>query len=50
VKKKGDQAIDGYPISNNMWVSHVQIVSKKFGGTIIQNKDNELVPTSGESV
>jgi len=34
-----------YPISNNTWVSLIQIVPKKSGVTMVQNKDKELVPT-----
>ena len=31
-------------ISNNKWVSLVQVVPKKSGVTIIKNQNNELVP------
>ncbi|XP_060969695.1 uncharacterized protein LOC133036933 [Cannabis sativa] len=34
-----------YPISYSKWVSHVQVVPKIFGITIVKNEDNELVPT-----
>ena len=34
-----------YPISNSSWVSHVQVVSKKLGVTVVTNADNELIPT-----
>lgn len=34
-----------YPISDNKWVSPIQVVPKKFGVTIVKNEDNELVPT-----
>ncbi|GJW19271.1 reverse transcriptase domain-containing protein [Tanacetum coccineum] len=34
-----------YPISDSPWVSHVHCVPKKGGITVIENKDNELIPT-----
>jgi len=34
-----------YPISDSAWVSPVQVVSKKGGMTMIQNENNELIPT-----
>ncbi|GJX46109.1 hypothetical protein Tco_0271299, partial [Tanacetum coccineum] len=34
-----------YPISNSLWVSPVHSVPKKGGMTIVENKDNELIPT-----
>ncbi|GJT90089.1 reverse transcriptase domain-containing protein [Tanacetum coccineum] len=34
-----------YPISDNPWVSPVHCVPKKGGITIIENDDNELIPT-----
>ena len=34
-----------YPISDSQWVSHVQVVPKKSGITVVKNDDNELVPT-----
>ncbi|GJW62572.1 hypothetical protein Tco_0111907 [Tanacetum coccineum] len=33
-----------YPISNNLWVSPVQVVSKKGGMNIVKNEKNELIP------
>ncbi|GKF12443.1 reverse transcriptase domain-containing protein, partial [Tanacetum coccineum] len=33
------------PISDSLWVSHVHCVSKKGGITVIENEDNELIPT-----
>jgi hypothetical protein len=33
-----------YPISNNEWVSPVQLVPKKGGMTVISNEKNELIP------
>ncbi|XP_020979513.1 uncharacterized protein LOC110272052, partial [Arachis ipaensis] len=34
-----------YPISDNPWVSPVQVVPKKGGMTVVHNEKNELVPT-----
>ena len=34
-----------YPISDSTWVSPVQVVPKKSGITVVQNQENELVPT-----
>ncbi|KAK7411793.1 hypothetical protein VNO78_03233 [Psophocarpus tetragonolobus] len=34
-----------YPISDSIWVSPVHIVLKKFGTTVVQNQENELIPT-----
>ncbi|CAN6581006.1 unnamed protein product [Malus baccata var. baccata] len=34
-----------YPISDNKWVSLVQVVSKRSGVTVVKNEANELVPT-----
>ena len=34
-----------YPISENPWVSLVQVVPKKDGITMITNENNELIPT-----
>ncbi len=34
-----------YPISNSKWVSLVHVVPKKGGTTIIQNANDELIPT-----
>ena len=34
-----------YPISDSQWVSPVQVVTKKFGVTIVANQKNELIPT-----
>jgi hypothetical protein len=33
-----------YPISDSEWVSHVQVVLKKGGMTVIHNEKNELIP------
>ncbi|GJY46464.1 hypothetical protein Tco_0435527 [Tanacetum coccineum] len=34
-----------YPISDSLWVSLVYCVPKKGGKTVIENDDNELIPT-----
>ncbi|GKF12288.1 hypothetical protein Tco_0050214 [Tanacetum coccineum] len=34
-----------YPISDSLWVSPVHCVPKKGGITVIENEDNELMPT-----
>ena len=34
-----------YPISDNEWVSPVQVFSKKSGRTVVKNEKNELIPT-----
>nr|GEX71503.1 reverse transcriptase domain-containing protein [Tanacetum cinerariifolium] len=34
-----------YPISNSHWVSPVHYVPKKGGFTIVENEENELIPT-----
>nr|GEZ16933.1 reverse transcriptase domain-containing protein [Tanacetum cinerariifolium] len=34
-----------YPISNSPWVSSVHCVPKKGGFTVMENEDNELIPT-----
>jgi hypothetical protein len=34
-----------YPISDSPWVSPVQVVPKKGGITVVENEDNELIPT-----
>nr|GEW44615.1 reverse transcriptase domain-containing protein [Tanacetum cinerariifolium] len=34
-----------YPISDSPWVSSVQCVPKKGGFTVVENEDNELIPT-----
>ncbi|GJW04775.1 hypothetical protein Tco_1563631 [Tanacetum coccineum] len=35
-----------YPISDSPWVSPVHYVPKKDGMTVVENEDNELIPTS----
>nr|GEV24826.1 reverse transcriptase domain-containing protein [Tanacetum cinerariifolium] len=34
-----------YPISDSLWVSPVHCVPKKGGFTVVENKENELIPT-----
>ncbi|XP_031115837.1 uncharacterized protein LOC116019689 [Ipomoea triloba] len=34
-----------YPISDSKWVSPIHVVSKKGGMTVIENENNELIPT-----
>ena len=34
-----------YPISDNTWVSPIQVVPKKSGITVIKNEHDELIPT-----
>ncbi|KAM2091636.1 hypothetical protein ACFX1T_030105 [Malus domestica] len=34
-----------YPISDSRWVSPIQCVPKKSGVTVVENAENELVPT-----
>ena len=34
-----------YPISDNSWVSPIQVVPQKGGMTVVKNDRNELIPT-----
>ncbi|GKC57542.1 reverse transcriptase domain-containing protein, partial [Tanacetum coccineum] len=34
-----------YPISNSSWVSHIHVVPKKEGMTVVLNDNNELIPS-----
>ncbi|GJX22317.1 reverse transcriptase domain-containing protein [Tanacetum coccineum] len=48
IKKEVIKLLDAgliYPISDSPWVSPVHCVPKKGGITIIENEDNELIPT-----
>nr|GEV17519.1 reverse transcriptase domain-containing protein [Tanacetum cinerariifolium] len=48
IKKEVLKLLDAgliYPISNSPWVSLVHCVPKKGGFTIIENEENELIPT-----
>ncbi|GJX90560.1 DNA-directed DNA polymerase [Tanacetum coccineum] len=47
VKKEVIKLIDAgliYPISDSPWVSHVQVVPKKGGMTVVKNEKDELIP------
>ncbi|GJS61848.1 reverse transcriptase domain-containing protein [Tanacetum coccineum] len=48
IKKEVIKLLDAgliYPISNSSWVSLVHCVPKKGGMTVVENEDNELIPT-----
>ncbi|GJY71526.1 DNA-directed DNA polymerase [Tanacetum coccineum] len=48
IKKEVSKLLDAgliYPISDSPWVSPVHCVPKKGGITIIENEENELIPT-----
>nr|GEX66355.1 DNA-directed DNA polymerase [Tanacetum cinerariifolium] len=48
IKKEVIKLLDAgliYPISNSPWVSLVHCVPKKGGMNVIENEDNELIPT-----
>ncbi|GKB02743.1 reverse transcriptase domain-containing protein [Tanacetum coccineum] len=48
IKKEVIKLLDAgliYPISDSPWVSPVHCVSKKGGMTVVENEDNELIPT-----
>ncbi|GJS63187.1 reverse transcriptase domain-containing protein, partial [Tanacetum coccineum] len=48
IKKEVEKLLDAgliYPISNNPWVSPIHCVPKKGGFTIVENDENELIPT-----
>nr|GEW43281.1 DNA-directed DNA polymerase [Tanacetum cinerariifolium] len=48
IKKEVFKLLDArliYPISDNPWVSPVHCVPKKGGFTIVENEENELIPT-----
>ncbi|GJS68755.1 reverse transcriptase domain-containing protein [Tanacetum coccineum] len=48
IKKEVIKLLDAgliYPISDSPWVSHVHCVPKKGGMTVVENEDNELIPT-----
>nr|GEU50177.1 reverse transcriptase domain-containing protein [Tanacetum cinerariifolium] len=48
LKKRLKKLLDAgliYPISDSLWVSPVHCVPKKGGFTIIENEENELIPT-----
>ncbi|GKD48741.1 reverse transcriptase domain-containing protein [Tanacetum coccineum] len=48
IKKEVVKLLDAgliYPISDSPWVSPVHCMPKKGGMTVVENKDNELIPT-----
>nr|GEY66059.1 reverse transcriptase domain-containing protein [Tanacetum cinerariifolium] len=48
IKKEVEKLLDVgliYPISDSPWVSPVHCVPKKGGFTVVENKENELIPT-----
>ncbi|GKC57611.1 reverse transcriptase domain-containing protein, partial [Tanacetum coccineum] len=48
IKKEVIKLLDAgliYPVSDSPWVSPVHCVPKKGGMTIVENEDNELIPT-----
>ncbi|GKD40680.1 reverse transcriptase domain-containing protein [Tanacetum coccineum] len=48
IKKEDIKLLDAgliYPISDSPWVSPVHCVPKKGGMTVVENEDNELIPT-----
>ncbi|GJR66862.1 reverse transcriptase domain-containing protein [Tanacetum coccineum] len=48
IKKEVIKLLDAeliYPISDSSWVSPVHCVPKKSGMTVVENKDNKLIPT-----
>nr|GEY97171.1 hypothetical protein [Tanacetum cinerariifolium] len=48
IKKEVEKLLDAgliYPISDSPWVSPVHCVPKKGGFTIVENEENELIPT-----
>ncbi|GJU06776.1 reverse transcriptase domain-containing protein [Tanacetum coccineum] len=48
IKKEVIKLLDAgliYPISDSPWVSLVHFVPKKGGMTVVENEDNELIPT-----
>nr|GEW17655.1 reverse transcriptase domain-containing protein [Tanacetum cinerariifolium] len=48
IKKEVIKLLDAemiYPISDSPWASHVYCVTKKGGMTVVENENNELIPT-----
>nr|GEV25977.1 DNA-directed DNA polymerase [Tanacetum cinerariifolium] len=48
IKKEVEKLLDAgliYPLSDSPWVSPVHCVPKKGGFTIVENEENELIPT-----
>ncbi|GJU60609.1 reverse transcriptase domain-containing protein [Tanacetum coccineum] len=53
IKKEVEKLLDAgliYPISDSPWVSPVHCVPKKGGFTVVENDENELIPTIGYGV
>ncbi|GKE12352.1 hypothetical protein Tco_1415903 [Tanacetum coccineum] len=47
IKKEVIKLLDAgliYPISDSSWVSHVQVIPKNGGMTIVKNEKDELIP------
>nr|GFA61353.1 reverse transcriptase domain-containing protein [Tanacetum cinerariifolium] len=48
IKKEVEKLLDAgliYPISDSLWVNPVHCVPKKGGFTVVENEENELIPT-----
>nr|GFD21787.1 reverse transcriptase domain-containing protein [Tanacetum cinerariifolium] len=48
IKKEVEKLLDAgliYPISDSLWVSPVHCEPKKGGFTVVENEENELIPT-----
>nr|GEU62099.1 hypothetical protein [Tanacetum cinerariifolium] len=48
IKKEVEKLLDArliYPISDSLWVSPVHCVPNKGGFTVVENEENELIPT-----
>nr|GFB41199.1 reverse transcriptase domain-containing protein [Tanacetum cinerariifolium] len=48
IKKEVEKLLDAgliYPIFDSPWVSPIHCVSKKGGFTVVENEENELIPT-----
>ncbi|GJX40928.1 reverse transcriptase domain-containing protein [Tanacetum coccineum] len=48
IKKEVNKLLDAgliYPFSYSLWVSPIHCVPKKGGMTVVENEDNELIPT-----
>nr|GFB47069.1 DNA-directed DNA polymerase [Tanacetum cinerariifolium] len=48
IKKEVEKLLDAgliYPISNSLWVSPIHYVPKKGSFTVVENEENELIPT-----
>nr|GEW21651.1 reverse transcriptase domain-containing protein [Tanacetum cinerariifolium] len=51
IKKEVEKLLDAgliYPISDSPWVSPIHYVPKKGGFTVVENEENELIPTRNE--